>query len=318
MGGVFACLWVSACSGDDGSESSGNEARGSSGQAGSAGMAPCYPTACTCPNGLTGEQDCDSAECHCDSCPPFEPETPVPLQGCGGEPFGFWRLKSIDSNGFPLYVRAESGGGSHCQGQVVSLTESSADYLIEFLDGGSGNARFPAPRAEVLLANSCIQNVSGVSCENLFGYDCVKEDCGLCRCDLHGSGVDGRFGWSRSGSTLTVDMEFSSEPSLIEYCVDGSTLTLLASDGGINYVFERAYPTGVPTPCAERSVAECTSMGCHIGACDGAGDCVAAQTEASCTNQQGCSWNAAICSGEAPSSCTFSDYGFVPGCVIPS
>lgn len=101
----------------------------------------------------------------------------------------------------------------------------------------------------------------------------------------------------------------------IPYCVEENRLTVV-DDANVRYTLERRSVGGTPQVCAERSAAECTlGKGCHSGLCAGGAICDAQESEATCTNRVGCSWNATSCGGRALA-CELQDYGTVPGCLL--
>src|SRR5688572_28562569 len=75
---------------------------GTSGRGGGGGTSS-EPTcrageSCECASGRSGETVCDGdmPRCECPACDPLLTVDAPTVEGCGGEPFGTWRLKQAD------------------------------------------------------------------------------------------------------------------------------------------------------------------------------------------------------------------------------
>ena len=268
---------------------------------------------CTCSNGLQGVFNCDTMQCDCDSCPAFTPGSEAPFTACGGDATGFWRLSKEDVASFALRLTDSSGATVQtCLGQVVSQAADST-FLLEVNQDGSAGLYTGTSQRVVNFAESCL-----LGCETSNGITCQAQACGLCNCTVAPATDGGEaFTWTANAGTLSLTNS-NLDVETLPYCVAGDTLVSQPAEGNARITLQRAYRTGVPQACAERTPANCAiGGGCVLGQCSGSGTCTEGFDQPSCEKYQGCSWESTTCSGEVGERCTISDYGQgTPGCVL--
>jgi hypothetical protein len=236
------------------------------------------------------------------------------FDACAGEPFGVWESDSITAPSLTLrlYQRDRLGGvnfAGTCPTQVDELV-TRGKVRLSLLDGGDAVMTGSPVSLSYRLLDECVQETVDQSCTQLeLNGKCTKT-CGICQCDLMGNTFDGEGTWSRQGSTLTLSL---ANVWSLDYCVQGDRLMLRDIDGLV-LELHRLNLFSSPAACAGRSPEACV-RGCALGVCEGGVLCEAAMNEASCTNRQGCTWNAESCVGQ-PEPCELADYGVVPGCDL--
>lgn len=273
---------------------------------------------CSCDTGQNGTITCqgDQATCDCSACAAStRPVEPVAFDACGGEPFGAWRLVSAKLPSV-LFRGNRLAQVVWCQAGVTS-EKAPLHMMLELKDGGDANVYAGDGLVEGKFPESCLQPIQE-SCEEN-GY--TRDACNNCvgtgsPLSLDPNGAS----WTRSGSQLSLTT-FQAELATFDYCVKGDQLSLFLNETQSLLALERVSLGGKPSLCAERSAESCVQKSihafdaCHVGSCSGTGkDCAAATTEASCTNQQGCSWDKDACAGTPGNECTIGDYGLLPGC----
>ncbi len=284
----------------------------------------CHASSCTCPDGRRGQSQCIDGggvgPCSCEGCPPFTRYAPPDFAPCGGEPFGTWRLRKLNTNGVSLSLSTQSIDGTTSSGQCpadVPKPMSIPDLRIDLQDGGDMDIHSAGISLTLRITESCLSEKVGVRCDRLdlgFGK-CSSEDCGICNCSTGSTAGDEHGTWSRTPTALTLQVDsFRAVGTDFSYCVHDDTMDLGDLSGAV-FTYERVQGSGTPAACGVRSPTDCAiGKGCHVGACVGGTDCTSAQAESSCTNRQGCTWDTNQCSGVAPATCTLADYDIVPGC----
>jgi hypothetical protein len=237
---------------------------------------------------------------------------------CGGDPFGEWRSSSLDASGFGLTFQGSSGSfSSKCEGGNVSFN-TDAKLSLALKSGDAAQLYLSPTVSSYELLESCVQSATHSGCSSVFtaegSVSCTSGSCGLCSCKATNPELSLAGNWTTSGTTLTV-----SNGSLswhLEYCVSGSTMTVRDVWSGLVFTMVPGFTSGAPMPCAARTASECThGLWCSLGACTGATNCPRSISETACLTHQGCSWSTTTCTGNVPATCSFSDYGRVPGCV---
>jgi hypothetical protein len=280
----------------------------------------CVPNAaCRCADGNAGVTTCaglfdDSATCDC-GCAPFNPESPVQPTGCGGEPFGTWRLQSLEANGIPFVF---GGAGQFTCPTRVTRSPDKPELRLQLKDGGDALIYRENLNVGVEISASCPSERFGFNypCDH-GGLPCGAPACGVCHCGVGESMVESEALWMRSGNTLILSSV--GPQGVVEkyvYCIQNDTMTLF-TPSGFKAVMTRVQGFGTPAPCEARDAAHCAvgHGGCQTGACVGdGGKCADATTEGDCTNRQGCSWDPSECAGTPASTCSLADYDVVPGC----
>lgn len=287
--------------------------------------------ACNCKK-LTGTTKCtnDGAQC---VCPPAtecqnEPGTPC-FEPCGGDPFGVWRLEQSCFSAGPLMVR------DGCE-PFLNATPKENEITLRIADGGefaSYGKESWTVSSEVPLACLSIGSVnrckdatfySEISVFGATGFgrgaaECKANACGVCDCEgTEDNSTSPQYdGWRRSGTQLTL------ANVTVDYCVQGNTLWLGGKDASgaprAAYKFSKHSCTGTPTPCAQRTLAQCEMSGdCVTGHCKGKTSsqlgCDAVATEQDCGITEGCVWETGGCYGDALSECYFDTCDEQPGC----
>lgn len=277
----------------------------------------CIPgQSCSCSGAQTGTTTCEGgvSACSCMACAPLQTHQAPVVTSCGGEPFGTWQLTKMDLGVTPLQL---SRGGS-VLGSCDTMVELKGDVprvLMTLEDGGS--ARYfaeGAPSTQSWSERCVTSKIPEFSCGSSAWtgvYNC-KVDCDTCRCDSSlDANTDDSGSWQRTAETLVLAP--SGNAVTLDYCVEGNLLKL--SSTGTYLEFERVHTVSNPAPCAGRTAETCISgEGCSLGACIGAPSCTSAGSEGTCLTQQGCSWDAAQCRGQAQQTCGLADFGVVPGC----
>jgi hypothetical protein len=213
------------------------------------------------------------------------------LDACGGDPTGMWRLTNMDATGMFMSLSLSTGPDTvettECDTDLAGQTDTF-DFLMSFAEGGVLETYVGVFQVSLLVDNVCFRDGAGVSCDDVVvAGQCRSDTCDICKCDL-GNQTAGPGGgmWSGMDGTLFVN---GSEG--YDYCVAGSTLTLL-NQSGVRFTFEPFENTGQPVPCAER-------------------------TSATCLRGTGCARSGDSCLGTAPATCAFTDFFVTPGCELP-
>lgn len=282
---------------------------------------------CECDRSRQGKTTCDGdvETCVCKECPPFELTDAPAIEACSGQPFGTWRLTHAEWGRLDLVVFAASAtsqrAADSCEAMVTAAQDEVPLSLMSLFEGGKADYYSVEPRVKLAYEDGCVtRNATRYFCgsEEWAGLGTCKAECGVCNCEssFPSSEATGRqlTTWERTEETLVVAplgqmMRFS-------YCA-GETLLELSSPAA-HLVFERVYPLGPPTPCAERSGDTCVSARgeCRRGACTGGPSCAGAATEGACLTTTGCEWDADTCFGNAETSCRLEELGVVPGCDL--
>lgn len=279
--------------------------------------AQCEPGAtCACNPGATGVTVCDGDESHCEctQCPALEVHDAPTVKGCGGEPFGTWRLTKMELGTSRLTLSSFGMPVGDCD----LLTELKAEVptaLMTLSDGGDAEYFAVGTPTQVAWTESCVTSkVSQFSCgaKVWTGVSNCELTCDTCRCDSSlASFEDDDGSWERTASTLTLAPWGQS--TSFDYCLKDNVLEL--STEGAYLTYELVNTLSLPKPCAGRSAAQCMAgEGCFLGACVGADDCVLADYEGECLTLKGCSWDTDACHGEGQLDCALGDFGKVPGC----
>lgn len=288
---------------------------------------------CNCKK-LVGVYECTEDGPSC-SCPPAEEceveEQENCFEPCGGEPFGAWVLEETCASG-------SWSNSSGCE-RITSGTVEEADIRLRILDGGrlefkakeyvSLSSRVSLECINVSTVNFCPLAMS-FKTPLLFApggqWNCKGSPCGACDCEGTGNSFDERTfaSWIRGEDGLTL--AFPGISSHVPYCVEGDELWLggPTADGTprASYKFKKLSCHGKPTPCSERSLAECLEGdGCSVGVCVATTGgsptrCAKAFSQTECGVLQGCQWDAKACGGQAPETCDFLTCEDQPGCSL--
>lgn len=322
MVGVLGLAGACSSSGGGSNADTTDFTSSSGGTSGGSGGAPeqdnCYRTGnlCECEDGDRGVYSCRDGEdvCNCNLCQQLDPEE-FEFDACGGEPFGTWVLTDAETVVSKItFGRWETRQSTdECAAELELDDIDSLDFRLIFADGGDAEVYRSAQEGTYRYDAACAQAELGASCESTDwnGFDCTEEQCGVCSCPrlVSESSRTETWTWTRTETTVTI-RGGTGDSWDYDYCVEDDQLQLVAE--GLRLVFARAYTFSNPGPCADRGEAECYG-GCERGRCVGDSDCEAASSEATCTNRQGCEWEAETCFG-SPEACRLADYGNVPGC----
>ena len=290
---------------------------------------------CGCPTGTLGKLGCDDAgntRCICPtvspSCTWSENDAPC-FTPCGGEPFGSWELEST------CFAAQHTKTGT-CEESATATWEEGV-FQLDVLDGGLASITVRQSwSSQKAHTYGCFMGAQGGACYGLYSnspthlfeaarLDCFEEPgCQRCTCRGDASKVDevalnGTY-WSREATVLSIgrDVRFN-------YCVENNSMWVGRGTTGVAYKLKRVNCTGTPLPCSSRTAAECSASGfCRLGACEPVGataatKCTAATSSSACGVLAGCSWNAAVCVGTAPSTCDVGNCRLDPGCsTVPA
>jgi hypothetical protein len=265
---------------------------------------------CICNDGRVGQMLCaeEAGSCDCKGCPEAPAAGVLEFDACGGEPFGFWRLKQTLHEGLeiPVYFDETTLLGT-CPGAITQL-DQDIEYRLELQDGGVLNMAGASTPMSFNMLGACLEELTGLPGDD--SGNCRRE-CGVYQCDVPSEPYPETTdlgSWTRTETTL--DMSFLGEA---QYCVDEGELRL-RFENGIVQVLERVFPFNAPSACEERAPESCTG-GCRLGQCAGDAGCEDAREEANCTNRQGCDWLADACVG-TPRDCGLGEYEVIPGCEL--
>lgn len=245
-------------------------------------------------------------------CPAAAPAPPASnFEACGGDPFGAWRLREYDLSEVKFVVNVQSINSLNTSCDVGgAMANDDVELALELTSGGSGRIHTSGIVVVGDILERCADDALNTSCAGL--AQCTAGPCGTCQCENSLDDFTGGVSWERTDTTLTLD---AGSPVEFEYCVEGSTLSLkMVGFPAVIYELQPLELVGTPAPCAEREPGKCAGAGCRIGLCVGGASCAASVAEASCTNVQGCTWDADACSGTAAATCNVEDYGHVTGC----
>jgi hypothetical protein len=279
--------------------------------------APCEPgKSCACPVGSEGVTVCegDESRCECTQCPALELHEAQSIKGCGGEPFGTWRLTKMELGTSKLTLSSFGTSLGDCD-MTTALKGEVPNALMTLTDGGDAEYFAAGAPTQVSWSESCVTSkVSQFTCgaKVWTGVSNCKLACDTCSCDSSlGSAAEDNGSWQRTATTLTLSPWGKS--IALDYCLQGKVLEL--STDGLYLTYELVNTVSAPKACAGRSAAECTAgKGCSVGACVGATDCDLADFEGECLTMKGCTWDAEACQGEGQLDCALGDFGKVPGC----
>lgn len=346
---MFSLGLAIACAGSEGSLNSGDTGRGGAGYAGSYESNNAFAGG-TGGTGTTGGGAAGVGPVFtngCASAGQFAPDTTEAFDACEGEPFGTWRLTSVDAL-YPLQVyRSDLDGlAGECPVEVGDI-DIDFQMAVSLLDGGDAVVVTDMPLATSIpfrFLEDCFKREADslFDCESVDWADYINcsYECGACNCEytilqrLYGN-WDGR--WSRSDGKLHIEHR-DGDYHHYEYCVIDDVMrlkyvpglvwvdTIIPDDVAFFYQIEVAFTMervlygGMPLECSQRSLDNCETSGnssdtCRlVGTCTGGSQCVG-DSEASCTNHQGCSWSdEERCVGSVPDGCTLSDADVIPGC----
>lgn len=286
--------------------------------------------ACNCKK-LSGTTKCGSGGAEC-LCPPEsecrnEPGTPC-FVPCGGAPFGIWRLEQSCFSASSTTVR------DGCE-PFFSATARENELTLRITDGGeldsygeeqwSVSSQVPLACLGIGSVNRC-KDAIFYSQLAIFGgpgvgsgaAQCTANACGVCDCEGEESNsVSPEYGWRRSGTKLTLGNV------TVDYCVQGDVLWIGGKDENgapkVAYKFSKHSCTGTPTPCAQRTPAQCEMGGdCVTGHCKGKTStevgCDEELTEQDCGIKEGCVWETGACYGDAATDCAYDVCDQRPGC----
>lgn len=281
---------------------------------------------CPCPSGLIGTTECDGghSSCNCSDCPTFTPTPDSDFEACGGDVFGTWQLKSYDPSQtrvFFSYANIFTSSSGSCETQIDGAKQP--EFLLDLRNGGDARVKLVSALISFSVLDSCVQSQVPTSCARFDG--CTRGKCGVCSCTYDTTSIQtDRALWSRTGTVLSVEAISGDHGVSFDYCVNGDEIRLRNTVNKEIFTLSRVYVYGTPTPCANRPTDQCVTTvqsdafdpgSCHVGRCDGT-NCPSAESEADCTNVQGCTWNTAVCAGTPAVQCGLSDFGMVPGCVL--
>ena len=282
---------------------------------------------CLCAGGLLGRYECiEGAErCDCTGCegaPPMERPDPT-FEACGGELFGMWRLTDVDVKATKVTLvssRTKQKLTCPVDAKLVDTPDAAAHALLRFDSGGKGIGKIGGPLLSLEIKPDCSAQI-GETCGD---FGCGPGACGLCNCSSRTfSWPAAAMSWTRTDSIVALEFEGSTALLVFDFCVDGNTLALHHVPDRVELHLERVYPRGRPLPCDQRTAETCKNSaqesedGCELGRCVGpTPDCAQGTSQATCTNRQGCKWDATSCSGVQAEECGAADYDVVPGCVL--
>jgi hypothetical protein len=236
------------------------------------------------------------------------------VEACGGDPFGMWRLVELEIGRTEIVVALNGTEVGRCDTMLERTEQTVPRVLIDLESGGSTRQYAAGFAFTQSWSNGCVTDkASALRCSDdvWTGVSGCALDCDICRCDSSVPAVRDDGSWLRTETTLTLALWGNAV--VYDYCVSGDRLVLSAPN--IYLAFEKAYTFGVPAPCTERSSEQCTSgSGCTVGVCEGSAGCSGRASESECLTVQGCTWNAAACSGTGSTTCGLEDYGVAPGC----
>lgn len=306
---------ATACGSDDGSSGASAGAAAYQGQAGRASGGCSDGAECACANGGEGKLQCresGGSVCICPECPGVRAPPKAPVDGCGGDPFGPWTATTVDFPWLMFSIAVKSNYETSVRSCASEITRQpvAPRVVLDLREGGSGSLSHSGVEVSLAFDTGC----SGY-CDTLeLAGKCHSKDCNVCACDVRPQLPGGDIDWSREGDTLTLE-NAGGVPWKLKFCASDDKLTLHDPDSGLHLELARASFWGRPALCVDRTKDECAKgKGCVVGECTGPTKCAAASSEKACGTLQGCEWWADGCSGTVPSSCTFADYGVVPGC----
>jgi hypothetical protein len=247
---------------------------------------------------------------------------------CAGDPVGMWDLQDTC-----VHDAYPANPGSICEYNSTGSFKEG-DLRLNFVNGGDfhayGNETWELTMRET-TCDQCQQDSdylltdSGRVGGQLSSDIEMRDACGpSCKKTLSGDfPADDKLGsfsftWSSLNNQLKIQYVFDGGFYSYDYCVNGNELWIGA--GPVAYRFARVGCFGKPTPCTQRTTAECTLGGeCTLGTCVGADPASQALCDGldqmGCGAVSGCSWDASACTGVSRR-CELGSCDAEPGCQL--
>jgi hypothetical protein len=276
----------------------------------------CYPTleqgTLTCEGGHTN--------CYCPPCqPPLQLSDAPTVQGCGGEPFGTWRLVDAVWGRSKLSIMGALGPLGECDLMTTNAGAEVPQALMTLHESGRAEYFSAVTPLQISYRESCVTSQGSIfSCgsDAWTGVSNCSVDCDVCTCDTSTKSSNSEDSdWARTEEELWITLY--GQAKAFAYCLTGDQLEV--STPGAYVVFERVNKLSKPTPCAGRTPMTCLAGQddtCRLGACVGPAGCDEATSEGNCLTMSGCTWNPEQCLGVAQARCGLGDFGVVPGCEL--
>jgi hypothetical protein len=317
--GLTAALFLGACGNDSRGPSN---TRSDSDQGDEPTVRECTAgLSCACGQGQPGSTVCEAgfSRCECEPCPGLEVSDAPSVNGCGGEPFGNWRLTHVEWGRSQLQLSVFGDPVGSCDMMMTAVGDEPPRLLMSLYEGGRAEYFSESAPVKISYSESCVTSkVSQFTCgaDTWQGVSNCNVDCDICTCDSYTGSTEAEDGtWARTQEELSLQL--FGKASSFAYCATDNQLEL--STPGAHFVFERVTKLSKPLACAERSATTCLTGEpgtCQLGACEGGPTCAGADSEGVCLTLSGCTWDASACWGLEQQICRLADFGVVPGCEI--